>query len=129
MLGGGHYTVRPLDLDDLSRAILLACTIQPEGASVHELVGPEPVRYRDLVARAANEMGLTLSIGTVPVWLAKAGAAITSRVGGGGVSPTVIDVITTDEVVETNADVELDLVLTPLSTTLEKIVSAYDRQK
>ena len=129
LLGGGRHTVRPLDLDDLSRAILLACTAQPEGVSVHELVGPDAIRYHDLVTRAADMMGQAPSIGTVPVWIAKAGAAIGGRVRGGGISPTVIDVITTDEVVETNADVALGLTLTPLSTTLEKIVSGRDREK
>lgn len=129
LLGGGHYRVRPLDLDDLSRAILLAFATRPEGVSVHELVGPEVILYRDLVARTADVMGLRMSIDAMPVWLAKAGAAITSRVRRGGISPTVIDVITSDEVVETNADVELGLSLTPLSTTLKRIVSDRDREK
>ena len=129
LLGGGHNTVRPLDLDDLSRAILLAYEDRPEGVVVHELVGPDVVRYRELVARVAKKLGHELSIGTLPVWLAKAGAAITSRVRGGGISPTVIEVITADEDVEMNADVELGLGLTPLSTTLEKIVADNDRQR
>ena len=129
LLGGGLHTVRPLDLDDLSRAILIACTTQPEGVSVHELAGAEGIRYRDLVARTANILGRELSIGTMPVWIAKVGAAIGGRVRGGGISPTVIDVITTAEVVETNADVELGLSLTPLSATLEKIVSNHISEK
>ena len=129
LLGGGRYTVRPLDLDDLSRAILLACVNQPTGALVHELVGPDAVQYRELIALTAGLLDRELSIGTMPVWIAKAGAAIASRVSGGGVSPTVIDVITADEVVETNADAALGLTLTPLSTTLEKIVSDHGRER
>ena len=128
-MGGGRHALRPLDVDDLSQAILHACTTRPEGVSVHELVGPDVVRYSELVVRTANLMGRELSIGTMPVWIAKAGAAITSRVRGGGVSPTVIDVITTDEVVETNADIALGISLTPLSATLEKILPAHDREK
>ncbi len=65
----------------------------------------------------------------MPVSHAKAGAAIMSRARGGGISPTVIDVITADEVVETNADVELGVSLTPLSTTLEKIVSDHGLER
>ena len=62
----------------------------------------------------------------MPVWIAKAGAGIRSRAKGGGVSPTGIDVIVADETVEINADAELGIKLTPLSTTLEKILSEFD---
>ena len=37
-------------------------------------------------------------------------------------TPTVIDVITSDEAVHENADVELGVILTPLSATLEKLL-------
>jgi len=39
-------------------------------------------------------------------------------------TPTVIDVITSDEDVRENADLELRVSLTPLSTTLEKLVAS-----
>jgi len=123
LLGGGRYTLRPLDIHDLSEAILHVCRTQPEGTSVHELVGPESITYRALVARVAGMMENPLTIGKTPLWIAKLGAAITSRLRGGGISPTVIDVITTNEVVQKNADVEIGISLTPLSTTLEKILT------
>jgi uncharacterized protein YbjT (DUF2867 family) len=118
--------MRPLDLDDLSRAIFAAIKTRREGVSTYELVGPEIIRYRELVTRIANMVGRTPSISTMPVCLAKAGAAIRSRAKGGGVSPTVIDVIIADETVEINADAELGIELTPLFTTLEKILSEFD---
>jgi hypothetical protein len=37
-------------------------------------------------------------------------------------TPTVIDVITSSEVVHENADAELGVLLTPLSATLEKLL-------
>ena len=40
-------------------------------------------------------------------------------------TPTVIDVITTSETVTHNADGELGIALTPLSNTLDKIVTAW----
>ena len=123
LLGGGHYVMRPLDLDDLSRAILQTCETQPEGVSIHELVGPESIPFRELVTRAAGMMGKPISIGAIPIWFAKLGPAIISRLTGGGISPTVIDVITADEVVQKNADTELGVSLTSLSTTLEKILA------
>ncbi len=122
LLGGGHYVMRPLDLDDLSRAILGACRRRVSGVHLHELAGPEPVAYRDLITRAAAMMGRTVTIGAVPIWVAKLGAAIKSRLSGGGVSPAVIDVITANEQVAHNADAALGITLTPLSDTLAKIL-------
>ncbi len=126
LLDGGCYKMRPLDLDDLSRAILSAIKTRREGISTYTLVGPESLQYRELVSRTAKMMGRSLSIGTIPVWVAKTGAAIRSRIKGGGVSPTVIDVLIADESVEVNADTELGIELTPLATTLEKILSDLD---
>ena len=123
LLGGGHNEMRPLDVDDLSGAILNVCATQPDGVSIHELVGPESIAYRELIGRVAGMTGNSLSIGTIPVWFAKLVAAIASRLKGGGISPTVIDVITADEVVEKNADADLGIHLTPLTATLEKILS------
>jgi NADH dehydrogenase len=123
LLGGGRNLLCPLDIDDLSGAILHVCQTQPEGASVHELVGPESIPYRALVTRVAGMMENPITIATIPLWIARLGAAMTSRLNGGGVSPTVIDVITTDEVVQKNADAEMGISLTPLSTTLRKILT------
>ncbi len=122
LLGGGGYVMRPLDLDDLSRAILVACDRRPSGVHVHELAGPEPVAYRDLIQRAAAMMGREVTLGAVPIWIAKLGAAVRSRLNGGGITPTVIDVITANEHVARNADVDLGITLTPLAETLTKIL-------
>jgi len=122
LLGGGRYTMRPLDVDDLSRAILQCSKNQRIGAAVHELVGPDSVIYHELIARVAELLGKEVSIGTIPIWLAKLGAAITSRLKGGGISPAVIDVITANEVVQRNADKDIGISLTALSVTLDKLV-------
>jgi NADH dehydrogenase len=122
LLGGGRYTMRPLDVDDLSGAILTICRTRPTGVVVHELVGPEPVTYRELAERAARAAGVRVSRGSTPIGLAKAGAWFRSRVRRGGMTPTVIDVITMDEVVDHNADAALGIALTPLDETLKKIL-------
>ena len=127
LLGGGRYMMRPLDIDDLSRAILGVCRKHPSGVHIHELAGPEPISYRDLIERVAAMMGRTVSLGIVPIWAAKLGAAIGSRMKGGGVTPTVIDVITTPESVTHNADADLGVTLTPLSATLDKILASWRR--
>ena len=89
---------------------------------VHELAGPEPVAYRDLIQRAAAMMGREVTLGAVPIWIAKLGAAVRSSLSGGGITPTVIDVITANEHVAHNADVDLGITLTPLAETLTKIL-------
>jgi len=122
LLGGGNYTMRPLDVDDLSTAILNRCNESFEGVSIHELAGPEPILYSELVKRVARLMNKEVSIRSIPIWLAKLVAAITSRLKG-GMSPTVIDVITMGEVVQNNADKALGISLTPLTTTLGKILT------
>ena len=128
LLGGGRYLMRPLDIDDLSAAILSACATHPTGVHVHELAGLEPIAYRALIERVAGMMGRTVTYGNVPIWVARLGAAINSRLkGGGGFNPTVIDVITTSEEVPHNADADLGITLTPLATTLEKIVTSWRR--
>jgi NADH dehydrogenase len=124
LLGGGRHSIRPLDVDDLSRAILRCCRAPRPGAAVYDLVGPEAVSYRDVIARTAMLMGRDVSVRSMPVWLAKLGAAIAGWKRRGGMTPTVIEVITSNEAVHENADVELGITLSPLSATLEKLLPA-----
>ena len=123
VLGGGHYSMCPLDVDDLSRAILHCCRTQAAGVATHELVGPEPTTWRDLIRKTGRLMSNDVSVGTVPMWTARLGAAIVSRIRRGGMTPTVIDVITADDTVQKNADIDLGVTLTPLSVTLERLVN------
>ena len=123
-LGGGHYRMRPLDIDDLNSAIFNACAKQAPGCANYELVGPEAIAYCDLITKTARMIDphTTLTVGSIPIGFTKLMAGITSTLRGGGFTPTVIDVITQDEVVEHNAHAELGVTLTPLSNTLEKIL-------
>ncbi len=123
LLGGGRHLQRPLDADDLCEAVLALCRTRPTGASTYELAGPETLSHRNLVVRAAAAAGRTVSIGAAPLWLAKLGAALGGALRGGGVTPTVLEVITADEIVDANADAALGLSLTPLDATLKKIVA------
>jgi hypothetical protein len=63
-----------------------------------------------------------VSIRSMPIWLAKLGAAVAGWTRRGGMTPTVIDVITSNEHVHENADVALGVTLTPLSMTIEKLL-------
>jgi len=122
LLGGGRHVIRPLDVDDLSVAVRRCCDASHVGAAIYELVGPEPTAYRDVIGRAAALMGHQVSFRSMPVWLAKLGAAVAGLKREGGMTPTVIDVITSDEAVNENADVELGVNLTPLAATLQKLL-------
>jgi uncharacterized protein YbjT (DUF2867 family) len=126
LLGGGKHTTRPLDVDDLSRAMLGVCGRLSQGKSVHDLVGSEPVRYRDLLYRVAKASGNHVTISTMPVGVAKFAASITRMLKGHGLTNDVIDIITSSESVERNADRELAIDLTPLDTTIQKLVSASE---
>ena len=114
--------MRPLDIDDLNQAILNCCNSESTKAALYELVGPEPISYRDLIQKTGSMMNNNVEIGSVPIFLAKLLASISSSIKGGGITPTVIDVITMDEVVADNADGALNISLTPLQNTLEKIL-------
>ena len=126
LLGGGHYQMRPLDIDDLSEALTILCSTSIQDQVIYELVGPESAPYRDIIEMTAQVMGKTIAFGNVPILLAKFGAAITSILKGGGITPTVIDVITQDEIVKTNADSALGITLTPMKQTLKKMTSLGD---
>ena len=70
--------------------------------TVRGVVGPEPTTYRDLIRKIGRLMSNDLSVGSVPVWTAKLGAAIigpVSRAGhelrgsrGAGGTPTTVSV-------------------------------------
>jgi uncharacterized protein YbjT (DUF2867 family) len=123
ILGGGHYTMRPLDVDDLNNALTTLATKPATGTTTYELVGPEAIAYRDLIKLAAEVQNKTIEVGSAPIWLAKIGSAISSIIKGGGMTPTVIDVITMNEKVAVNADAAIGIKLTPLRDTLSKILT------
>ena len=124
VLGGGGYCMRPLDIDDLSKAMAKLACEPAKDSHIHELVGPEPITYRDLIKKAGKLMGKEIEVGSVPILMAKLGAAITSTLSRGGITPTVIDVITVDEVVTENANEKIGTSLTSLEDTLRKIFAS-----
>jgi uncharacterized protein YbjT (DUF2867 family) len=127
VLGGGAHRLRPLDVDDLCRAILGCCDQPPAGVRTCDLVGPETLTYRELLERTARCLGRELAVRSTPVWLARLAAGLTGLVRTGGLTPAVIDVITSDETVDRNADGDLGVRLTPLSETLAKLCQTRTR--
>lgn len=123
LLGGGHYTMRPLDIDDLCVAVLNCCQRQLQGSNVYELVGSQAIEYSELIKMAAAIRGQQVEITSFPIGVAKTAARLRGLFKKGGMSPTVIDVITMNEVVNENADQALGVSLTPLSKTLQKFLT------
>ena len=121
LLGGGAHRTRPLDVDDLCRAILQCCRQPVAGVRTFDFVGPTAVTYRDLLQQTARLLGRSVTIGSTPVWLATLASRIAGLVRSGGLTPAVIEVITSDEEVAGNADGDLGVSLTPLPETLARL--------
>jgi NADH dehydrogenase len=127
VLGGGAHRLRPLDVEDLCDAVLNRCARPDAGVRTHDLVGPENLSYRELLERTADRLGHEIRVGSTPIRLAKLGAGLGGIVRAGGMTPAVIDVITSDEAVDRNADGDLGVRLTPLSDTLAKLCGTPTR--
>ncbi len=121
VLGDGAHRLRPLDVDDLCRAVLACCERPPAGVRTCDLVGPTTLTHRELLERTAGSLGRELSVRSTPIRLARLVAGLAGLVRAGGLTPAVIDVITSDEAVDRNADSDLGVSLTPLSDTLAKL--------
>ena len=127
VLGGGAHRLRPLDVDDLCRAVLGCCERPAAGVRICDLVGPETLTHRELIERAAGCLGREARVRSTPVWLARLAARVAGLARKGGLTPAVIDVITSDETVDRNAAAELGVSLTPLSDTLARLCRAAPR--
>ena len=127
VLGGGAHRLRPLDVDDLCRAVLGCCERPAAGVRICDLVGPETLTHRELIERAAGCLGREARVRSTPVWLARLAARVAGLARKGGLTSAVIDVITSDETVDRNAAAELGVSLTPLSDTLARLCRAAPR--
>ena len=120
VLGGGSHRLRPLDVEDLCRAVLGYCRAPGAGVRIRALVGPTILTQRELLQRTARLLGHDLAVRSTPVWLARLAAGLAGLVRTGGLTPEVIDVITADE-----ANHCIDRApagaLTPLSDTLARL--------
>ena len=120
ILGGGSHRLRPLDVDDLCRAILDYCRESGAGVRIRAMVGPTILTQRELLQRTARLLGHDLTVHSTPVWLARLTARLAGLVRIGGMTPTVIEVITSDEA-NLCVDRAPAVTLTPLSDTLARL--------
>jgi NADH dehydrogenase len=94
--GGGRTRQQPLDVDDLARAAIAAADPGLGPAGTLDLVGPESLAERELLARAAQLAARRVRVWTVPTGLVRLGLALRRRLAGPGFSPDTLEVITTD---------------------------------
>ncbi len=127
IVGDGGYRMQPVAVGDACAAVLAGARAAMPGTSVFDLVGPEPVAYRDLVRRVAAIAGVSsgadaMSWRVVPVEEADRRAA-----SGGyrGFLPDELDVLLCDEISDPQAiERLLGRALTPLDETLRSAVAA-----
>lgn len=120
VLGGGSHRLRPLDVDDLCRAILGYGRESGAGVRICAMAGPTILTHRELLERTARLLGHDLSVRSTPVWLAKLITGLTGLIRTGGLTPAVIEVITSDEA-SLCVDPAPAASLTPLSETLTRL--------
>jgi NADH dehydrogenase len=122
LIAGGRTLHRPLDVDDLARAVVRAAR-EPELARDRtlDLAGPEPLRYRELVERAASALGSSVRVRALPATPLRWLLALRARLAGPGFSPDALEVLLSDTRVDPEKTAaELDVRLTPLDATIRR---------
>lgn len=104
LIEGGRYQQQPLHVEDLARVALLAATQSSlaENATL-ELAGPCSLTERELVERAAQLLGCTVKIRSIPKALLSFALTIRERLMGRGFSRDALEVVTADTRVDPQA--------------------------
>ena len=130
--GDGAYRMQPVFVEDAAEAVLAAAVVEPPGLSptapphrVIDLVGPEAVSYRGLVAsvaRVAQALGRPAQGRIREIPLADADAR--ARAGGfQGMGPDDFDCLVCDEVADPRPlEAVLGRALTPVAAGIEAAV-------
>lgn len=122
-VGDGAYRLQPVAVRDAAAAILNTLDLQ-RGPAVFDLVGPEPLAYRDFVERVARLRGLGggYRVREIPVAEAERLAA-----AGGyrGMLPDELDCLLCDEVADHRPlEALLGRFLTPLDEAVAAVLRA-----
>jgi len=124
LLGGGRQLQQPIDLRDLARGCLRACTRSVARGQTLNLVGPESLPERELLVRIAQLLGKSITIGSVPVGVVRLAARLRALVAGPGFSSDAVDVICDGTQLDPDPAAEaLQVRLTPLEQTLRDMCS------
>lgn len=108
---GGRARFQPLHVDDLAQ--VLRAALRGAGSGVHEVGGPDPVSYAQLVAETMRAYGVRRPTASVPAVLLKPGAAVLGLVlRDPPVTPGQLDLLARDDLPERN-DIERVFEVTP----------------
>jgi uncharacterized protein YbjT (DUF2867 family) len=122
LLAGGDNLEQPADARDVADAALNAA-IEPAraaGASL-DLVGPESLPRRELVARCARLRGKSPVVVPLPAVVVRLACGLREKLLGPGFSPDVLDVILDDVRLDPQpAAKALGVTLHPLDATLQR---------
>jgi NADH dehydrogenase len=124
LVGGGRTWQQPIDAADVVEAILLAVDRSAPGAEAFDLGGPESLRHRELVKRAAALHGRRPWVFPVPVGLARWAAKGLARLSANPpITPAMLDVLQHNDRIDPRPACDaLGLSLTPLDDTLARCV-------
>lgn len=123
--GNGRYRLQPLDVRDAARILLNVATRTRDedwrpGALVLDLVGPEPLTYRDLIGRVNRMLGMDVAVEE------RSEAAVLDEARNGGwqgMSPNDLACLLCDEVSDPGpAGLALGRAFTPLETTIARAI-------
>lgn len=96
LLGGGRTLQQPLCVNDLARAVIIACDPGIAKDRTLDLVGPVSLPEREMARRAASLLNRDLRIVSVPTLAVRLALAIVRRVAGRSFSRDALEVLTTD---------------------------------
>lgn len=130
LVDGGRTWQQPIDAADVVEAVVHALERGGTDDESFDLAGPEPLRHRDLIERAAALYGRQPRIVPVPLGLARLAAAVLARTSADPpITPAMLDVLQHDDRVDpTPACEALGLSLTPLDQTLARCVGPDARE-
>jgi NADH dehydrogenase len=122
LLAGGRTWHQPMDVFDLADGVLRAALMPEVGPKQPlDVGGPERLRYRELVERAARLRGRRVRVRSIPRAPVRLLLEARARLMGPGMSPEVLEVLLTDTIVDGIAAAErLGISLTPLEVTLRR---------
>ena len=121
--GGVHNLQQPLHVDDMANAVLRAADQDLVYNRTLDMVGTRTVTERELALLTSRAMGiLDVKIRPIPLGLARAAAALRTRLAGPGFSPDAIDVITADTELPTSGQDALSMACYPLQQMIRDTV-------